>query len=72
MDVYQKQQLLLPVGWRLFRLLEFFQLFNQVSYLLAILALHGRHLRCGFRHDERVGHPVSGQQEIHVPKHRLR
>jgi hypothetical protein len=47
-------------------------LFNQGAYLPAILALIRRHLRRGFRHDERVGNPVLGQQEIHVPEHGLR
>ena len=59
-NVCPKPHLLLPAGRFLLRLLEFFQLFNQVAYLPAILALIRRHLRRGFRHDERVGAPVLG------------
>ena len=55
----------------LLRLLEFFQLFNQVAQLLAVLALIRRHLRRGFRHDERVGDPFLLHQQIHIPENRL-
>src|ERR1017187_3905596 len=54
-----------------FCLLEFLQLLDQVAQLLAILALHGWHLRRGFRHNKRVGNPFLFQQEIHIPENRF-
>jgi hypothetical protein len=50
-----------------FRFLERFQLSHRGAYLLALLALHGWHLRHGFRHQNRVGNPILLQQEIHIP-----
>ena len=65
-------RLLLPAGRFLLRLLEFFQLFNQIAYLLAILALIRRHLRRRFRHQQGVGGPILCQKEIDISEYGFR